>query len=68
MKIILQEENEVNADVVVSLDDEGFDVPGWVTIRVGAQLQSVHIDELYHASIALYSKYRNQYVDEQEPK
>lgn len=65
MKIILQEEDEHAEHKEVSIDDEGFNVPGWLTLKVGNQTEDVHIDELHHACIALYSKYRNQ-LDKEE--
>jgi hypothetical protein len=60
MKIIVQQEDSVAEHMEISLCDENFNVPGWVTIRVGNQTEDVHIDELHHACVALYSKYRNE--------
>lgn len=65
MQIIVQREDDIAEHLEISLNDEGFNVPGWVTLKVGNQTEDVHIDELHHACIALYSKYRNQ-LDKEE--
>ena len=64
MNIIVHAEDKIAAERLVSISDDGYDGSGWVTVRVGSELQQIHIDDLHHACIALYSRYRSRMEEE----
>jgi hypothetical protein len=41
----------------ITLDDEGFDVPGWVNICIDGKCIEIHISELYSAIVGLNTHY-----------
>ena len=57
MKITLKE-FDPNGRKEIYLDDDGFDVPGWITLSIdGGDEIELHITELKPAVMSFFNKY-----------
>lgn len=59
MKIVISTANEVSQEI--SLDDEPFDIAGWIGIYEGEiEIGEVHLNELYPAVLAFMERYNKR--------
>lgn len=57
MKVSME---DLSNNARIYIKDEGFDVPGWVTIEMADTEGDTHIKDLYFAVKALYEKYKEE--------
>lgn len=61
MKTTLEAENN-KGRIQIEIDDDGFDVGGWLTIRVGDIAAEIHINDLLPAIIGFDAKFNRERV------
>lgn len=57
MKVILQKKDEIAGQRGISIDDEYFDVSGWINLMVGDEAVEVFVAELNRALLPFLDQY-----------
>lgn len=57
MKVIVQAEDETAENKEISINNEYFDVQGWVNLTVGDTTVEVHVSELHRACLPFLDEY-----------
>lgn len=57
MNVVIQKSDEIAEHLEVSINDERFDVQGWVNLRVGDTVVEIHIKDLFRACLPFLDSY-----------
>lgn len=60
MNVIVQHEDKIAENKEISINDEHFDVPGWINLHVGEETVEVHVTELNRALLPFLESYHRQ--------